>query len=166
MRKTLAYALFFLGAILLAGAGFAAWQAARLNAANEVPPSIGGLNLTQVRSGQAGLESINKLHGLELELSAGTVAQYGNNEGSLWLADAGSDAGARDMIRRMQDKIANGNSPFTPMGVFKFQDRDVYLLSGMGQTHFYAQAGSRVFWVSIAADKAEQALKEMLSFYK
>lgn len=165
LKKFLPFVLLFLGAALVAGAGYVFWQAALPQPAAEVPADIAGLERGETLSGQAGIKSIEDLHGTSLAISAGTVATYGKNEANLWLADAGSESGALDLIKEMEAKIEAGNSPFTPMGVFQFRGRDVYLLSGMDQTHFYAQSGSRVFWMSVAPDLAEQALKELLEFY-
>lgn len=165
MKKYLSFVLLLVGVLLLGGAGFAAWQAAHPQAAANVPQMVAGLALAQTTGGQAGVDSIQQLHGLDLPVQSGTVATYGQNEATLWLADAGSETAALDMVKNMEAKIAAGNSPFKPMGVYQFQNRDVYLLSGMNQLHFYGQSGSRIFWMSITSDKAEEAVKELLNYY-
>ena len=166
MKKSLPYLLFAIGILLIVSAGFLAWGTSNLNSSSDLPPSVAGLELSKNLDGQAALASISQLHGLDLSLASGVVAEYGQSEARLWLTEVESEAAAIDLIKKMENKIAAGNSPYTPMGVYKFQNRDVYLLSGMGQTHFYAQSGRKIFWLSIAPEKAEQALKDLLSFYK
>lgn len=165
MKKYLPFMLLLLGIIFVIGALLATWMTGHQQAFTDVPPTVAGLTLTSTQGGQAGLNSINQLHGLDLPVKSGVVATYGQDEAVLWVADTGSESAAMDMLQNMETKIAAGNSSFKPMGVYQFQKRDVYLMSGNNQIHFYAQSGSKVFWLSVATEKAEQAMKDLLAFF-
>jgi hypothetical protein len=65
----------------------------------------------------------------------------------------------------MKDKIAEGNSPFTPTGERPDGSRVIYELGGMGQKHFYFQSGDLLIWLAADVDLAEQALGQVLVFY-
>lgn len=170
MKKIISYVLFFLGVLLVVGAGYYAWhtsspQPAAVLTAGDVPASIAGLPLSQTQTGAEALSSIKQLHGLDFPLVSGTVAQYGQNSATLWLAETSSDAQALDLITQMEAKIGQGGLPFTPMGVFQFKNRNVYMLNGATQTNFYIQSGKKVFWLAILPEQAEQAMKELLAYY-
>ena len=70
------------------------------------------------------------------------------------------------MLNQMQESIAEGNSPFTPIGMSAIDGRAVYELAGMGQTHYYFQSGARVVWIAAAPEVAGTALQEALAFYR
>jgi hypothetical protein len=165
LRKFLPYVLLFLGVILLGAAGFYGFHTSG-GPKVEAPASVAGLALASSQSGQAAIATIQQLHGQDLKLKSGLMVAYGpQSQATLWVAGTASESDAANMIGSMETKIAAGGTPFSPMGVFKFQNRDVYLLEGQGLTHFYVQSGSRVFWLSISSDLAEQAMKELLAFY-
>lgn len=169
MKKNIPFVLFFVGVLLVAGAGFFAWHASQPQAGviqgKEVPGTIAGFSLVQAQTGQAAIASLKRLHGVDFPLVSGIMAEYGQKSATLWVAEAGSQAQALELMNSMEAKIAQGGSPFTPMGVFQFQNRDVYLLNGMGQTNFYAQSGNKVFWLAVVPEQAEQAMKELLAYY-
>ena len=66
------------------------------------------------------------------------------------------------MTAAMQQRIAVANSPFTPEGTREIGSRLVYVLSGMGQAHFYWQAGDKVVWLAAAPADAEQDVAELV----
>ena len=63
------------------------------------------------------------------------------------------------------DRIAEGRSPFTSDGVRTIDKRPVYELTGLGQKHFYFQAGTQVIWLAADPALAEQALQQALQFF-
>ncbi|MEI7847168.1 MAG: hypothetical protein WCK35_15320 [Chloroflexota bacterium] len=169
MKKFLPYLLLFVGVILLSGALFFAWHLrlspGTVKAEVDVPRSVAGFGLVQTQTGAEGIASLKQLHGVDFPLVSGIMAEYGQKSATLWVAETESDAQALELIQKMTAKIDAGGSPFSPMGVFQFQSRDVYLLNGTGQMHFYVQSGRKVFWMAIASEQAEQAMKELLAFY-
>jgi hypothetical protein len=69
------------------------------------------------------------------------------------------------MLIAMKDKIAEGNSPFTPAGERPDGGRVIYELEGMGQKHFYFQSGDLLIWLAADQEIAEQAISQVLEFY-
>ena len=142
-----AYFLAILGAAaIVAGLG---WQAIRdralvpafsENAAFQLPRQLMGRPAWGQQTGREALAAIETMHGKGFELKDAVVAHYG--EATVLLAQARDEAGATAMIDAMTTRLASGASPFTPAGKFRVGDRTVYMLSGLGQTHYYWQAGT------------------------
>jgi hypothetical protein len=132
----------------------------------QLPEAIAGETLGIKAFGLQAIENITGLHGLEFELTDGAVGSYGTKgEITLWVSGSGSEATAAQLVIEMRDKIAEGNSPYEPVGVEDFDGRMVHQLEGFGQTHSYFQSGDLVIW--LAADKALAAtsLVDVLVFY-
>ena len=163
-------ALIALGALLfLASVGYWAYSAALANPGPvAVPDSVAGMRLTQKTVGPEAVVEVTRLHGKAFPLISGAMATYGG-EGAvtLWVSGAPASLIAGEMVRAMTEKIAEGRSPFTPTGTHDMDGRAVYELVGMGQRHFYFQAGRLVVWLAAPAGEAlaEKALGEMLQFY-
>ena len=135
-------------------------------AALSVPDTLSGLPLTTASFGQPAIAEIARLHGKEFPLTSGAVAAYGGEgEATLWVSGAPLNWTATQMVRTMEKKIAEGRTPFTPMGTREVSGRTVYELAGMGQRHFYFQAGRLVVWLAADEALAEKALGEVLRFY-
>ncbi len=163
-----AVALMALGLLLIAGA-IGLWLfpnlAAQSPAAEAVPDSVAGKPLSQKTVGPAAIDEVSQLHGKAFPLMAAAVAQYGGGEVTLWVAGASSDSSAAELVQSMTSRIAQGGSPFTPQGTRQVGGRLVYVLTGMGQRHFYFQSGSLVIWLAADETLAEQALGEVSRFY-
>jgi hypothetical protein len=172
LRKMIAYGLFFLGVLLLGVAAFYAWHtsqspvtASAVAADGDVPATVAGFALSQKQTGANAIGSIQQLQGSAFALTSGIVAGYGQNSALLWVAETGSESTATERVAAMEKTYGAGNQPFTPVGVYQFSGRDVYMLDGQGQSHFYFRSASKVVWLSVATAQAEQALKELLAFY-
>lgn len=171
MKKIISYVLFSAGIILVGLAVFYAMHVSSplsqggVSTGVDVPAIVAGYPLAQAQSGDSALESLKQLHVVDIPLVSAIVAEYGQKNATLWIAEASNEAQASELIKSMEAKIAGSGSGFTPIGVFQFQNRDVYMLNGMGQMHFYVQSGSKVFWLATIPEKAEQAMKELLAFY-
>ncbi len=168
-RRATSIALIILGALLVAGAA-GLWLfptvAAQPPSAEAVPDSIAGKPLSQKSVGAAAIAEVSRLHGKAFPLTAGAVAQYGGGAVTLWVAGAPSNAGAAELVQSMTDRIAEGSAPFTPQGMRQVSGRPVYVLTGMGQRHFYFQAGSLVIWLAADESLAEKALGEVSQYYR
>jgi hypothetical protein len=162
-----AYFLAVLGAAaILAGLG---WEAIRdrptvpsraENAALGLPRQLVGRPASGQQTGQDALTAIASLHGKGFALKDGAVAHFG--EATVWVAQTRDETGARAMTDAMTQRIAAGGSPFTPADRRQVSGRTVYVLSGMGQTHFYWQAADKVVWLAIDPIAAESGLRELI----
>jgi hypothetical protein len=129
-----------------------------------LPARLGKVSATGVQTGQAAISAIESLHGHGFALTDAAVAQYG--EATVWVAQSRDEPGAADMTAAMQQRIAVANSPFTPEGTREIGSRLVYVLSGMGQAHFYWQTGDKVIWLAAPLTEAEQDLAELVQAVK
>ena len=135
-------------------------------AAESLPPSLAGLALHSADFGAEAVAEVDRLHRKQFPLTAGAVGNYGlQAEVTVWAAGTLSNFLARAMLNQMEESLAQGNSPFTPVGMKALDGRPVFELTGMGQTHYYFQSGARVVWIAAAPTLASAALREALAFY-
>jgi len=135
-------------------------------AAEDLPPSLAGLALRSAGYGAEAVAEVARLHSKQFPLTTGAVGNYGpQTEVSVWATGTLSGFLARAMLNQMGESIAQGDSPFDPVGMSAIGGRPVYELTGMGQTHYYFQSGARVVWVAASPEVASTALREALAFY-
>ena len=130
-----------------------------------LPKEVAGLSLTQTQTGSAAIAEFADLHGKEFPVVSGAIGIYGNSQITLWVAGAQSEATAIEMTSAMQSKIAQGNSPFTPVNEINDRNRKIYALEGMGQKHYYFQSDNLVIWLAVDPNLADEALKQILEVY-
>ena len=156
-----------LGILLVIGS--AAWANLDVQvskaASAPLPESIAGLELVQSTSGAEAIAEFANLHGKEFPVDTGAIGVYGDNQITLWVAAAASEAIAVEMTNAMEGKIAEGNSPFTPLNEIKDRNRKVYALEGMGQKHYYFQSQNMVIWLAADPAIANEALQQILEVY-
>ena len=130
-----------------------------------LPHSIAGIRLASSKTGAQAIEAVSSMHGKEFPIEFGEIGIYGNREITLWVAGAVSYEAAAEMTTAMQDKIAQGNSPFTPTNEIQNRDRKVYVLDGMGQRHYYFQSKNLVIWLAANPSVADAAIQQILEVY-
>lgn len=131
-----------------------------------LPPMLGSLALKNKMEGQEALNNVARLHGKEFELISGSVGHYGpRGEVTVWVTGAASSRLAAQITEQMRAKIAEGGSPFQPLEERPAGSRIIYVLSGMGQTHYYFQSNELVVWLAAPAGQAESVLADLLAFY-
>jgi hypothetical protein len=122
--------------------------------------------MSDSKTGEQAIEDVAQMHGKEFPVTYGAIAVYGNREITLWVSGAPSRDIALQMTNAMRrDKIAQGNSPFTPTKGLTDNDRTIYVLEGMGQTHYYFQSENRVIWLAVDPAFADKALQQILEVY-
>ena len=131
----------------------------------DLPQQIAGVSLTAAQEGADAISAISDLHGQGFPVDYGTVGIYGDHRMTLWVAGAASDSFAAQMTAAMQQKIAEGNSPFTPVEEIDVGNRKVYALEGMGQQHYYFQSQNLVIWLAVDPPIANEALQQILEVY-
>jgi len=166
--KRLPLILIFVGIVLvIASFAFPAFIKAK-NTVSEVPipNQIGSYSLGSKATGNAAIQEFTRLHGKSFPVLAGAKANYGSgNQVTLWVASTASTADTQQLMEAMRDKIAEGQSPFSPSGSSQASGRTVFALDGMGQKHFYFQSGKYLVWMAATADLADPALQQILTFY-
>jgi len=131
-----------------------------------LPETIAELSLQTHVFGAQAVEEINRLHSLEFPLSSGAVGIYGSQgQITVWVSGTPTKSRAARLTSDMEMRIAEGNSPFTPLGTRDDEERLIYELDGLGQKHFYFQSGKLLIWFAADHDIAEEVLVETLKFY-
>ncbi len=146
--------------------GTLAWPRIAPQASNQakigsLPQQLAGQALPTQMNGAEALAEIESLHGKGFALTGGTVAHYG--QATVWLAQAQDEPAAQAMAEAMTRRIADGGSPFTPTGTRHVGGHTILTLTGMGQSHFYWQSGTRVIWLAIPPAQADLGLRELVS---
>ncbi len=129
-----------------------------------LPARLAGLPLVEQVSGQPALTEIQYLHGQDFTLVDGAVARYGNGTATVWVSSAPTSSLATRQVQAMTERIAEGNSPFSSHGQSEVAGITIYMLTGMGQVHYYFQLGRQVVWLAITAQQAEQGLAELIHY--
>jgi hypothetical protein len=94
------------------------------------------------------------------------VGVYGEGrQATLWISGVPGRWMGKRILIQMRDKIAEGNSPFTPLGERNAGGRLVYELDGLGQKHYYFQSVDLIIWLAANEEDADMALAESLEFY-
>jgi hypothetical protein len=160
--------LMVLGAVLLILAVVVAPIALQLMQpeAASLPPELGGMPIQEAMYAAEAVEMIDRMHSKSFPLSSGAVGAYGPfGEAILYISGAPTKGMAARMLVDMTDRIAENETPFTPLGEEVIDGIRVYILEGQGQQHFYYQAGELLVWLAADAWLAEQALEDCMQFY-
>ncbi len=166
-RRRTALVLIGLGALVLMGS-IAYLLAGAQTEALPLPQTLAELALTNATYGPEAVTEINRLHGKEFPLTAGATGTYtdGKANATLWVSKFASRTVAQQIVDAMRDKIAEGRSPFEPVGTRRVEARAVYELDGLGQKHFYFQSNDLVIWLAVDPAIAGRAVSQTLEVYK
>lgn len=167
MKRIFPLALITLGLLLSVAAVGQLYLSNRTSSTDTInlPRELADLSLTQTRTGSEAIAEFADLHGKEFPVVSGAIGIYGNSQITLWVAGAESKSTAIEMTDAMQSKIAQGNSPFTPVNEIKDGNRKIYALEGMGQKHYYFQSNNLVIWLAVDPNLADEALQQILEVY-
>ena len=130
-----------------------------------LPNQVASLPLTSRMTGTDATQEFSMLHSEQFPLTSGAVGIYGDSQIALWVGGTPLDFMARSLVAGMRDKIAKGNSPFTPVAERKEGGRTIYVLEGMGQTNYYFQSNNLVIWLAAEPALADEALRQTLEAY-
>ena len=130
-----------------------------------LPEQIAGVSLTDSQEGTDAIAAISDLHDQAFPVEYGAVGIYGKHQMTLWVAGTDSESIAGQMTTAMQQKIAEGNSPFRPVDEIDMGNRTLYALEGMGQQHYYFQSRNLVIWLAVDPAFADEALQQILEVY-
>jgi hypothetical protein len=128
----------------------------------KIPGRLAGLPLSAQATGQAALNEIERLHGQSFLLTGGAVARYGGGRTTVWISSTWLPIFATRQVEAMTNRIAAAKSPFTPVGTRQVEGVTVYVLTGMGQMHYYFQLDRQVIWLAVSSQLAEQSVEELI----
>lgn len=137
-----------------------------------IPPVLGGLPLVETVTGDEGLAQVSQLHGKDIDLARGFLAQYaGNGAGAtMWVGWAESKAAAQALTDRMTAKIGADHPIFQNFQVLTMGGRTLYVATGQGQhpqeadtlQHYYFRSGAAVVWVAVDSTAAQEVVHDAL----
>lgn len=127
-----------------------------------IPNRLAGLSLSTRLTGPPALAEIEHLHGKSFMLTDGAVARYNGGNITVWASATWLSPFAGWQVDAMTRRIAEGNSPFVPRENRQVNGHTVYVLSGMGQEHFYFQHNHQVIWLAASAPVADAALTDYI----
>jgi len=131
-----------------------------------LPDELAGLPLFREVSGPSALAELSMMHRQGFPLNKASVGSYGSqSEITVWVAGTPMRFMAGGLLTAMKDTIARGDSPFSPLGELKIEDRTVYELEGMGQQHYYFRSKDLIVWLAVDESLAEEVLDWVLEFY-
>ncbi len=160
--------LIALGAILLMLAALTAPIALQLMqpSAAFLPPELAGMPILGAAYAAEAVEMIDQMHEESFPLSSAAVGAYGSfGEAVLYISGTPAEWLAARMTKEMSERIAENETPFTPLSEEVIGGTRVYVLQGQGQQHFYFQSGKLLVWLAVDAWLATQALEDCMRFY-
>jgi hypothetical protein len=167
-RQRLAVALIGLGVfIFIFGIGYAYYlHSLEQIGSAPLPTQLVSLPLAGRIDGRSALTELTWMHNQGFPLNAGAVGTYGVENGiTLYVAGTPLKLMTGRLLVAMRDKIAETNSPFTPLAEREINRRTVYELDGMGQRHYYFRSDDLIVWLATDETQAEEALRQVLEFY-
>ena len=166
-NRLLSYLLFAVGVAVLTGTVLYYLHISQTESSaseDNIPQVVADLPMEQLIVGQEAIKNIHQLHGKDFPLEAGAVAVYAEQNVILWVSDTGSISAAADLTELMKVRIAEGRSPFVALGDFELDGLTIYALDGLGQAHYYWQAGKLVLWLAADVEIAERAMSEVTEY--
>ena len=167
MKRIFPIGLIALGALLSLAAFSWLYFGNRADTSADIhlPDQLAGLQRSDYKTGPQAMSEFENLHGKQFPLTSGAIGIYGSQQITVWVAGSSSVSSASQMVDAMRDKIAEGNSPFTPLTQITDRDRPVYVLEGMGQKHYYFQSKNLVIWLAVDPAIAETTIQQILEVY-
>jgi hypothetical protein len=116
----------------------------------DAPQTLGDLPLVWEAGGTEARDELARLHGKPIPITSGVVARYQENSHTamLWVSQSPSAGMAARLNETMTARIAEGTSPFEPIGTIDMEGQTIYLLTDGPSGHAYYQAGRNVVWVT------------------
>lgn len=135
---------------------------------NAIPETLGELALVRSTEGPDALREFTNLHNKQFVLVDGYRAEYanGNATATLWVARASDDASALALTQDMAKKIGAGNAMFQNLQELTINGRQIYVVDGQGQQHYFYAHGDRVVWLAVDPTFAPNALHTLWNVVK
>ena len=117
-----------------------------------MPETVGDYERTQLVTGKAAQDEVDKLHGKPLPAEASVVARYAKQDAKaeVWVSRVESEREARRQLGVMVHMMyENPHSPFKNPSRVDHNEVAVYRFTGMGQAHLTWYSGDLVYWISV-----------------
>ena len=131
-----------------------------------LPGKLGELNLIKVIEKEEATRIINNMHGKHLDDCNNLIAHYGNNPSKniLYISVYTDDEKAKENLKRMAMKMANGSPVFSPLTYSNMGENVHFETDGMGLKHYFYRTDNILIWWQVEPDKAEATYNDLLKF--
>lgn len=132
------------------------------------PKEIQGLKLGEVISGTPAIAMISKLHGTDIVIDQGYIANYGTGSDQIimWVSESTGKKEAGQLFLVMDRKISaaasSQDAPFTERRVFVRNGKRVIAVKGMGMENYYYVSGNKVYWIAVGGIDPLRALDDIM----
>jgi hypothetical protein len=114
-------------------------------------PHIKDLDLVRLVTGDEARKSIDKLHGMPIDVVQGFIAEYNGPYGkaTIWVSEATSEDLAKEQTEVMIEKMESSKrSPFSHFRARDAKGLRITAFDGLGQEHCVFRDKTWVYWVS------------------
>lgn len=127
------------------------------------PQTLAGMNLAQVSSGDQAMGMISQLHGTNITIKQGFIAQYmgSASQMTVWVSESNTEAEAIQLMDIM-DKKMPASKAFTGRKEVATDTTKVIYVYGMNMDNYYWQKGTKVYWIAVGGGDSQQVLKEVM----
>ncbi len=107
---------------------------------------------------------IARLHGKEVAPLQSYIGAYhdGPRHIMLYVSVFESEDQAQSLLAAMSKRIGQGSSGFGHHVRFRVRDREIHMVLGQGQVHYFYVKGQSVYWLGLPPDLAPAGLAELL----
>ena len=133
-----------------------------------IPQTLGAFTLVRSVQGPAALREFSGLHNKEFALIGGYRADYadGKQTATLWVAQANDETSALALTQDMAKKIGAGNRMFQNLQTLSINGREIYVVDGQGQQHYFYAKGDKIVWLAIHPTHAPDALHALWNTFQ
>ncbi len=149
------------GLLVLVAVGAGLWSATADQETSPAPTELAGYRLVWSVVGPQAIAEVNSLHGTDIDIVDAWIGHY-QEGGAVWVAQATSEAKAREMLDEMVLRIKDGGSPFRGLTRREFQGMPLYSVRDARQAHFFYQSGVQVVWLATPPGAEEAFLAKAL----
>lgn len=115
-----------------------------------------------------GLEAdriIGHLHRKDVAPTESAIGHYvsGRKRATLYVSQFGSSVEAVSQLGDMADRIGEASGGFGHHRRFSVAGRDVHVVLGQGQVHYFFTSGPHLMWLGASVEVARPALAELIS---
>jgi hypothetical protein len=132
--------------------------------ASPLPEAIHGLALIESHSGSDAAEILVEMHKAEVVPPQNYIGHYGTEElgAVLYVSRFDTEAGADSFLVAMATRIGPGSGGYGHHSSFDAADKQVHMVFGHGQVHYFYADAEDLVWLAVDARLARPALAELL----
>ena len=137
-----------------------------------VPDYLGSLKLATKTEGPQALDQINRLHGTDIKLVSGYIAEYaaiyGGEKVTVWVGRAKDENDAAELLQRMAQAIGKGGTPFSAPKQVDISGHQIYQVQGPGGDNFFYQSHESktdVVWLTVNSTNPKSLVEKAIMIF-